>query len=112
MDELQFRQWLQNNRVPFDPNAQVSDYDMRGYYQGLQQQNPHAAPSEVNPNDNQLHYPDYYKTPLHESFSNQSKFATPNSPHWMGQQNQDRLVDPQGNVVFDEKFLKFLRGER
>ena len=59
MDEFQFRNWVAQNRVPFDPNATApQDYDMRGFYQGLQQGNPKAA-TGVNPNDNQMHYSDY-----------------------------------------------------
>ena len=34
-DEFEFRNWLKDNRVPFDPEAKVSDYDMRGYWQGM-----------------------------------------------------------------------------
>ena len=52
-DEFEFRQWLKDNRVPFDPEAKTSDYDMRGYWQGLRQESPHARPTEVNPNDNE-----------------------------------------------------------
>jgi hypothetical protein len=98
---MMFRQWVQQNLVPFNPNAQgPSDYDMRGYYQGLQQGNPQARPSEVNPNDNLLHYPDYYKTPLHQSFSSESQWAGPNTPSWI---NGSQLAAPNGQIMFDEQ---------
>ena len=105
-DEWEFRNWLKENQVPFDPEAKATDYDMRGYWQGLRQQSPHARPTEVNPNDNSPHYTDYYKTPLHESFSSGSKFAGPDTPSW---NRQDQLVDPTGKILFDEKFNKLLR---
>src|SRR5688500_8154489 len=74
LDEMAFRQWLQQNRVPCNPDAQQSDYDMRGFYQGIQQQNPRAV-SAVNPNDGRMHYPDRWKTPMHETFSADSQWA-------------------------------------
>lgn len=101
LQELMFRGWLQQNNVPFNPNASgPTDYDMRGYYQGLQNGNPMARPSSVNPNDNLPHFPDYYKTPLHQSFSSESQWAGPNTPQWV---NDSQLAGPNGRVVYDEK---------
>ena len=40
--EQAFRQWIAENKMPFDANAQGQNYDMRGFWQGLQQGNPHA----------------------------------------------------------------------
>lgn len=105
MDEFAFRDWLAANKVPFDPNNPNQDYDMRGFYQGLMQGNPRAATS-VNPNDNQMHYTDYWKTPYHETFSAQSKYAPPGAPNWI---NDSQLADPAGNILFDEKLMKALR---
>jgi hypothetical protein len=99
LDELAFRGWVKQNGVPFDPNAAQSDYDMRGFYQGLQQQNPRAV-SAVNANDGRLHFPDYWKTPLHQTFSGESKFAGPVAPKW---NDQDQLISPGGRILFDEK---------
>ena len=100
MDEFQFRNWLAQNRVPFDPNATApQDYDMRGFYQGLQQGNPRAA-TGVNPNDNQMHYSDYWKTPLHQTFSAESQWAGPGAPNW---NEKDQLVSPGGRIVADER---------
>jgi len=99
MDEFQFRQWLQDKNVPFNPNVAGQDYDMRGYWQGLQQQNPRAV-SGVNQNDVQLHFSDYWKTPAHTSFSNESKYAASNAPQWI---NDSQLAAPNGRIVFDEK---------
>jgi hypothetical protein len=60
--------------VPFDPNAPPSDYDMRGFWQATQQQNPRAM-TAVDPYDKRLHYTDYYKNPSHDTFSNESRFG-------------------------------------
>jgi len=96
--EQAFNQWVQTNKVPFNPNDKYPDYDMRGYYQSLQQGQAPAA--GVNPIDQQLHYPDTYKTPYHESFSSESKWATEGAPSW---QNDERLVSPKGEVIFQTK---------
>jgi hypothetical protein len=99
MDEFTFRNWLAQNRVPFNPDAKVSDYDMRGFYRGLTQENPRAR-AAVNPNDFQMHYPDFWKTPYHGTFSNGSQWAGPTAPMWTG---DDKLVAPNGRIVLDEK---------
>ncbi len=99
MDEFQFRQWLADKNVPFNPDARNQDYDMRGYWQGLQQQNPRAM-SGVNANDGLLHFSDNWKTPYHASFSNESKYATPSAPQWV---NDSQLAAPNGRIVFDER---------
>lgn len=99
LQEMQFRNWIRQNNVPFDPEAKVSDYDMRGFWQGLQQGHPRAE-SGINPNDNRLHYSDYWKTPLHQSFSSESQWADQNTPQWI---NDSQLAAPSGRIVFDEK---------
>lgn len=99
LDEFQFRNWLQQNGVPFNPDAKMTDYDMRGFYQAAQQQQPGIS-TAVNPNDHLLHYPDRFKTPLHQSFSNESQWAGPNAPRWI---NDSQLATPGGRIVFDER---------
>lgn len=94
-DETQFRDWVKQNNVPFDPNAGVTDYDMRGFWKGLTTNDPHIE-YEVNPYDHKFHFGDYWKTPYHESFSRESQWATPDAPYWMGNQ----LIDQQGNQVY------------
>jgi hypothetical protein len=97
-DETQFQQWVKSANVPFDPSPQA-DYDMRGFWKALQSGDPRATRA-VNPNDKQLHFSDVWKTPFHQEFSNESQYATPNAPHW---NDQDQLIDQNGNVVFDER---------
>jgi hypothetical protein len=96
-EEAAFRRWVAQNDVPFDVNARETDYDMRGFWKAAQQGDERAS-TAVNANDGQIHFPDYWKTPLHRTFSNESKWATPDAPHWEG----DRLIDKNGRVVFDE----------
>jgi hypothetical protein len=95
-----FRMWVAANHVPFNPDATApQDYDMRGFYQGLQQQNPKAM-SAVDPNDGLMHYPDFWKTPVHQTFSNESQWAPADAPVW---NDRDQLVSQGGRVLFDDR---------
>lgn len=98
-NEAGFQTWIMQNKIPFDPSDAKSDYDMRGYYKALLDGDT-AAHQSLNDNDGRMHFPDTYKTPYHQSFSNESKYATPDAPSWA---NDSQLVDKNGNVVFDEK---------
>ena len=99
-EEAQFRQWVAEHRVPFDPDEGEQDYDMRGFWKGLVTGDPHAR-TGVNANDGRLHFNDWWKTPYHESFSRESQYATPMAPSW---NERDQLVAPiNGAVVFDER---------
>jgi hypothetical protein len=42
------------------------------------------------------HFPDTYKTPYDTTFSRESKYATKDAPHWVG----NKLIDKDGRVVF------------
>jgi hypothetical protein len=105
--EMAFKQWVSRNQVPFDP-SQTADYDMRGFYRALMAKDPRAV-SAVNPNDQQMHYPDDWKTPYHQSFSNESKWNTTGSPMW---NEQDQLVNSSGQIVYDERRPFNLFGKR
>lgn len=93
-----FQQWVKQNGVPFDPSP-TADYDMRGFYQALQNGDS-SARTGINQNDNRLHFTDQFKTPYHESFSAESQYASPDAPRW---NELDQLVDSQGRVVYDER---------
>lgn len=98
--EPEFQAWVKANKVPFDLAQEIPDYDMRGFYKALQEGDPKAQEA-VNPNDGQMHFPDYWKTPYHKSFSNESQWADPaKAPKW---NDQDQLVAPDGTIVVDEK---------
>ena len=95
LQEMAFRQWLTLNSVPFNLAAPQTDYDMRGFYQATQQQNP-IAKSAVDPSDNRMHYPDYWKNPSHQTFSAESQHAGPDAPQWI---NDTQLAAPSGQIV-------------
>lgn len=103
-DESNFQNWVKQNNVPFDP-SEKSDYDMRGYWKDIAANG--ADSTSVNANDGNAHYPDTYKTPYHQSFSNESKYANENAPSW---NDKDQLVTKDGSVVFDEKMPKAAEG--
>lgn len=99
-EEVAFRAWLTQNNVPFDPSQSVTDYDMRGYWKALQSGDPNAK-GGVDPNDQKLHYPDYWKTPYHETFSKESQWADKaKAPYWTV---DDKLVLPDGTVLYDDR---------
>lgn len=100
LDEMAFRQWTQDNGVPFNHAAPVTDYDLRGYWLAKQRGQPMATPTEINPNDNRPHFTDYYKTPMHQSFSRGSQWASPNAPDWI---NDHQLANESGRIIFDER---------
>jgi len=66
---------------------QSTDYDMRGFFGGLMGLDQ-AAVGAINPNDNQMHFPDKWKLPNHPSFSTDSMYynaaTMPNTPAWTG----------------------------
>ena len=59
--------------MPFNVDAPTSDYDMRGFYQALQQGDPRGT--ELNPSDQRLHFCDAFKTPYHEEFFRQPVYG-------------------------------------
>ena len=98
-EETKFQSWVKEKKVPFD-NGSDADYDMRGFWKGLQSGDPKAK-SAVDPNDSKLHYPDYWKTPYHETFSAESQWADPKkAPSW---NDKDQLVGNDGKVLFDDR---------
>lgn len=102
-EEVQFRQWLAANNVPFNPDAPLTDYDMRGFWKAMNTGDERAK-NAVDPNDQKLHYPDYWKTPYHETFSAESQWADPvKAPKW---NDKDQLVLPGGKVIFDDRAPK------
>lgn len=84
--EASFRQWVTQNKVPFNPNEATPDYDMRGYYLA----NPNATHAQGQ------HFPDTFKTIRDSTFSNESKYAKPGTPFvWQG----NNLVDNRSNQL-------------
>lgn len=87
-DEKKFERWVKKNQVPFNVNARIADYDMRGFWKS-------TGGKGWKKGD---HFPDTFKTPYDTSFSHESKYATKDNPfYWKG----DRLIDRRnGQVVF------------
>lgn len=90
--EAQFQSWVKKNKVPFDPSPNA-DYDMRGYWQANK-----GKLADTQMRTDGLHFPDTFKTPYHKTFSNESKYATPDAPHWQG----DKLYDKSWKMLTDE----------
>src|SRR6266446_4778439 len=89
-EEAQFKQWVAANRIPWQ-DTPTTDYDMRGFWKAMQAGDPNAKRAA------NLHFPDTYKTPYHKTFSNESKYATQDAPHWQG----NVLISKDGKVVAD-----------
>jgi len=103
-EEQKFQQWVKQNKVPWT-DTPIADYDMRGYFQALQQG---KVKQTLNKWDQRMHFPDTWKTPYDATFSNESKYALPNAPHW----EKDKLVDAKGNVLVDETPAKKITPKR
>jgi hypothetical protein len=95
--EKAFLAWVAENKVKFNPKDPYPDYDLRGFYKALMNKDPRAV-SKIDPNDKELHYNDYWKTPYHESFSNESQYATEGAPKWQDK----KLMSSTGEVIFDD----------
>jgi len=101
-EEEAFRNWVEQQKVPFSHDDPYPDYDMRGFYKALNAGDKQAV-SAINPSDNQIHYPDYWKTPYHESFSAESQWANKKAPTWQGNDKEGwKLMDSKGVVYKDE----------
>jgi len=100
-DEQRFLADVQAGKLgKYVDTSPSSDYDMRGFWKAQQGNDPIASQS-MNQNDGQMHFPDKWKTPYHQSFSNESQYASPTAPRWV---NDSQLADPKsGEVIFDEK---------
>lgn len=90
--EKDFRKWVADNNVPFDPNAKIVDYDMRGYWLNV------IVTGKGKWAGGGTHFPDTYKTPYDTTFSGQSKYATKDNPfEWKG----NNLVNSRsGQLIF------------
>jgi hypothetical protein len=97
--EKAFMTWVSKNKIPFDPTEEIQDYDMRGFYKDvLENRASTPKPGE--------HFPDTYKTPYHESFSNESRYANYDAPRWyVNPDDPDlyHLIDKEGTVVHAER---------
>ncbi len=90
-EELAYRKWVVLNQLfnkGVDPETFTGhDYDMRGFFRGLNYGDPRAT-TAIDPTDKQLHFTDTWKKPNHETFSNESIYSgganTKNAGSWSG----------------------------
>lgn len=94
-EETQFQDWVRMNKIPWQ-DTPVADYDMRGFWRGMMQ-------GRVERNPETMHFPDVYKTPFHQTFSNESQYAYPGAPRWEQAGERWRLISPAtGRVIKEE----------
>jgi hypothetical protein len=87
-EEAKYRKWLggigmtREAGYNVDENFSGTDYDLRGFYKKY-------GPANINVRGGQ-HFPDEFKLPNHQTFSDESKFATgadaAKAGHWNGDQ--------------------------
>ena len=90
-DETRFQSWVKQNQIPWQ-DSPTSDYDMRGFWKAQQSGDPNAKRGA------NLHFPDTWKTPYHETFSNESKYALPTAGRWAGP-NRDVFQAPETSPI-------------
>lgn len=97
-----FEQWgrtLQttNGEALYNKQDPTPDYDYAGYWLAMHKGDPRAVRDLANG-----HFPDIWKTPFEQSFSNESQYALPTAPHWVETPQGWQTVDSRGNVDFVE----------
>jgi len=105
-EETEFRKWAAANPQSirgevgpapnFDP-LPMADYDVRAHFHAAKVGDP-AATLVPNKWDGKIHGNDKFKTPYNGGFSNESMYALPNAPRWVG----DKLMTHDGKLVTDE----------
>jgi len=105
-EEQEFRQWAAKNpnsirgevgpAPKFEP-IPTADYDVRGHFHAAKTGDP-AATLTPNKWDGKIHGNDRFKTPYNGGFSNESMYALPHAPRWVG----NRLMTHDGKLVTDE----------
>lgn len=88
-DEASFQSWYKdfasNRNLDLDPDAKEHHYDYRGYW-NANRENP-------NPTSEDGHLPDTWKTPGHETFSNESIYAK-YAPEMAGRWENGQYIEP------------------
>jgi hypothetical protein len=107
-EQAGFADWAAKNKVPVDL-SKGSDYDMPGFYKAMQKG---SASSGVSPIDNQVHFTDQFKTPTHETFSNESQYSSGNDPHWEDNAQRDALGELAALELPGGEILKVKKGMR
>lgn len=92
------------------PNGMNDDYDLRGAYASGTQRD-----------ESSMHYPDTYKKPNHETFSDESQYAADEpslAGHWEGDRYRPkgppawlRQEQERPQVSVGDQYLRFVRGQ-
>jgi hypothetical protein len=105
-EEVEFRKWAASNPnsvrgevgpAPNYDSLPMADYDVRGHFHAAKTGDP-AATLVPNKWDGKIHGNDKFKTPYNGGFSNESMYATPKAPRWVG----NKLMTHDGKLVTDE----------
>jgi hypothetical protein len=105
-EEVEFRKWAASNPnsvrgevgpAPNYDSLPMADYDVRGHFHAAKVGDP-AATLVPNKWDGKIHGNDKFKTPYNGGFSNESMYATPKAPRWVG----NKLMTFDGKLVTDE----------
>ena len=96
-----FRKWGKQNKLYEGFDSPDSDYDMPGYWKAG------ASGAGMDTGSAQLHFPDTFKRPTHETFSVESKYSTPQrrGGMWVG----DRFIPENPSGISLEYFKSLLR---
>lgn len=93
-EEKQFEKWFvdakRNGTV--HPMDNGTDYDFRGYWKNEVQNNTSDAKGSAN-----NHFTDKYKKPNHETFSNESMYATGKNAKYAGYWEGENFIKPTEN---------------
>lgn len=93
-EQQQFNKWVADMKLKgvINPNDNFNDYDMQGYWKNEVLNNTNLANGSAGE-----HFTDKYKKPNHETFSNESMYATGNNAKYAGFWNGDKYIAPQEN---------------
>lgn len=93
-EQAEFNKWANNMKAQgiINPNDNFQDYDMQGYWKNEVLNNTDLANGSA-----QNHFTDKYKMPNHETFSNESQYATGDNARYAGRWDGDRYIKPVSN---------------
>lgn len=91
-DEKNFKEWFKEskeNGIIYEDDT-GKDYDFRGFWKDVVKSNDGNGQYSA-----ETHFPDTYKKPNHETFSNESKYATGKMKKYAGSWNGNTYIPPK-----------------
>ena len=90
-EDAKFQDWAKTESARRGFNVDTADYDMRGWWKEHGNEPPQGA---------EAHWPDTYKLPTHPTFSNESKYSTPENEGgtWAKAGDKDVFIAGPANV--------------